>query len=932
MASSEYQRFVVLITKPDPGYQARVIHSPAGSGAAVNFELPEEWIGLSLWDTPELGHHNPTTKEVESVDPAMRVGRFLYDKIFAGEVGQSLLLSLERARDRLRIVLQFDDELPELSDLPWELLYSSYLDRPLAPSIETPLVRYLEVNQGRPMQPVSPPLVVLGVLSNPSGLTSLAVEDEWQRVQDAVARLGEDKIKLDRVRATWGALRSRLREGPVHVLHFIGHGLFDTVAGQGALIFEDEDGSPAPIRADHFKLLVHDHASLRLVFLNACEGAEGGRSDSFAGVAQQLVQQGVPVVIAMQFPVTDRAAQILSREFYRALAEGYPMDAALSEARIAVLGLPDSLEWATPILFSGQEDLSLLETSGLTRDFPGSGSAAYPIDPVSQGAGPERETQQPDGDSSVQTVSDRFVGRSVLLPKDQLPLVGRQAEWRRLQNLWQAALGGSPHMVVISGTAGIGKTRLAEELMRWADQHGALIARTRWYAIRGAPAYSAVAELLRSQALRGHLDRLDLVWLAQISRLLPELHEQRPDLPLPPPQTESLEINLFHDAITKAVLAPDQTLLLVLDDLQWCDAETLTWLHHLFRYARNERLLVVGTLRDDEIDGSHPIIALKTQLMRDDLITEIALAPLSADDTAKLASHYLQEDLSPDQNADLFQDTAGNPLFVVEMARAKKDQVEARSSAIVQAGVPAKIHNIIQSRFSLLSEEAQAVARLAAVMGRSFDYAVLCAASSGDEEQVIDLLDELLQRQIIREQSGDTFDFSHDRIRDVIYSDVSRVRRRLYHRKVAEALETIHQADLDAVSGDLAAHYEMAGNTAKAGHYLFRAGVVAESRAANDDAIDYLTRSTRLLPEYEKADAFIELGWVFEVVGQRHKAAESYEASLVAAKRSGNMRALALCESMYGCLLGQLNEFGRANELLSHSLAIYTPIPSPIRS
>ncbi len=356
-----YANFVLLITQSPQGYQARVIHSPVGDDAAVDFILPPEWaeMGDALWRTPRASRHLGPV-EGETFDAA-DLGHRLYDAVFAGEVGTSLVRNLERANGRLRIILRLDKGLADLAALPWEFLYSSHLKRYLAPSVETPFVRYLEVAQGGRMQPVAPPLVVLGVLSNPAGVEPLDVDGEWARVQEAVSGLGKERIRLERVPATWTALQDRLRRGNAHVLHFIGHGVFDDETNQGSLLFEDESGQPTLVSADRFKVLLHDQADLRLVFLNACEGAKGGRSDSFAGVAQQLVQQGVPAVVAMQFPVTDTAALTLSREFYKALADGYPVDAAVGEARKAIFGLGDSLEWGTPVLFSRSPDNRLIE-------------------------------------------------------------------------------------------------------------------------------------------------------------------------------------------------------------------------------------------------------------------------------------------------------------------------------------------------------------------------------------------------------------------------------------------------------------------------------------------------------------------------------------------------------------------------------------------
>ena len=361
MSVPSYANFTLLITQSPQGYQARVIDSPCRDDAVGDFTLRPEWtaLGFSLWSTSRASRHLRPQGD-EPLDAA-ELGRQLYDAVFAGPVGASLVRNLERANDHLRIVLRLDRGLANLAALPWEFLYSSHLQRYLTPSVETPFVRYLEVEHGERMQAVAPPLVVLGVLSNPAGVESLDVEGEWARVQEAVSGLGKEQIRLERVSATWTALQSRLRRGGAHVLHFVGHGVFDDQTNQGSLLFEDESGQPTLVSADRFKVLLHDQADLRLVFLNACEGAKGGRSDSFAGVAQQLVQQGVPAVVAMQFPVTDSAALTLSREFYKALADGYPVDAAVGEARKAIFGLGDSLEWGTPVLFSRSADNRLIE-------------------------------------------------------------------------------------------------------------------------------------------------------------------------------------------------------------------------------------------------------------------------------------------------------------------------------------------------------------------------------------------------------------------------------------------------------------------------------------------------------------------------------------------------------------------------------------------
>jgi len=364
-----YENFDLLVDGTPGSYRARVIGSPAGEASAeFVLRLSEQERQTALWllgRTRDLGvaQEDPETTDQGSL---RELGRRLFEAVFAGKIGGQLRRSLDLAQGRgagLRIRLRLDENVPELADLPWEFLFAPDLNRFLALSDLTPIVRYVE--RAEPVQPlrVTPPLTLLAVISSPSDVPPLAVEQEWQRLQNALVTLQAGRqIAPERLEtATLPALQARLRRGPVHLLHFIGHGFFDPQSNSGGLVFENLAGQAEIVPAETLGMLLHDHTPLRLAFLNACEGARGGRSDPFAGVAQRLVQQGVPAVLAMQFPVSDAAAIALSQEFYRALADGYPADAALSEARKAIASLGNDREWGTPVLFSRSDDNRLIE-------------------------------------------------------------------------------------------------------------------------------------------------------------------------------------------------------------------------------------------------------------------------------------------------------------------------------------------------------------------------------------------------------------------------------------------------------------------------------------------------------------------------------------------------------------------------------------------
>ncbi len=370
MSTAAYADFDLLVDRGSPptGYRARVIQSPAGE-AVTDFTLPFSSAELADFlqgiDQAEPRRRAASAEAGPTLDPRT-FGTRLYDAVFAGPVGLCLRRSLDEVARRgvgLRLRLRLAAGALDLAELPWEFLFARDLGRFLALSDLTPLVRYSELD--RPSQPLRAqlPLTVLAICASPSDLAPLAVGREWQNLQDALAPLIQrGALVLERLpAATLPALQERLRRGPVDLLHFVGHGFFDRQSNTGGLVFENARGRTEVVTAETLGVLLHDHEALRLIFLNACQTAEAGPRDPFAGVAQRLVQQGAPAVLAMQFPVSDDAAAALAQTFYQALADGLPADAALSQARKAIAAQGNAQEWATPVLFSRADDNRLFD-------------------------------------------------------------------------------------------------------------------------------------------------------------------------------------------------------------------------------------------------------------------------------------------------------------------------------------------------------------------------------------------------------------------------------------------------------------------------------------------------------------------------------------------------------------------------------------------
>jgi tetratricopeptide (TPR) repeat protein len=349
-----YSDFDLVIEQTGEKYRARVINSPAGQ-ASTEFDslfAPLELENFVLrMGRPQRGMRRIDSTEMEAIKS---FGTRLFRTIFSNEVYACYLRSIDSVLNQntgLRIRLRIN--VPEFHDLPWEYLYNSQFDQFLALSKDTPIIRYIELPYTTQALPVKTPMKILVMISSPDGFPPLDVEEEWRRLNQALRPLiDQDLVVLERLEhATLSALQQRLRRDQVHIFHYIGHGKYFEQQKDGMLLLEDERQHGRPTSGQHLGAILHDHHTLRLVVLNACEGARTSAEDPYTGVAQTLVRQGIPAVLAMQFEIFEQAAITLAQEFYGAIADGYPVDAALSEARKAIFANNNDVEWGTPVLF-----------------------------------------------------------------------------------------------------------------------------------------------------------------------------------------------------------------------------------------------------------------------------------------------------------------------------------------------------------------------------------------------------------------------------------------------------------------------------------------------------------------------------------------------------------------------------------------------------
>ena len=407
-------------------------------------------------------------------------------------------------------------------------------------------------------------------------------------------------------------------------------------------------------------------------------------------------------------------------------------------------------------------------------------------------------------------------------------LVGRSREFEVLQDRWRTAVAGQPGLVLVRGGAGVGKTRLVAEIAGLARIQGAVVAGSQCFGTSGRLALAPVADWVRSPVVQSAAAGLDEPWRSEVGRLVPSGGRGgRGDGSRV--MVDAWQRLRFFEGLTRALLAVGRPMLLVLDNMQWCDQETLAFLAFCLGWAPGAQLLVAGTLRNDN-PGADSALGDWTERMRaTGLVTEVTLSPFEAADTARLAEAVAGEPLAEAEASLLQATTGGFPLYVVEAMRGGADRSGARQP-------PGDLTAVLRNRLGQATTAARQVAGLAAAVGRDFSLDLLTEASDLDADLVVEAVDELWRRRIMRE-FRDGYDFSHDLLRDTAYEEVSPPKRWLLHRRIAQALELLNAASPDLVAAQLAEQYARGGRPARAVAYYRQAAGVAAGMFAHAEAI-----------------------------------------------------------------------------------------------
>ncbi len=518
------------------------------------------------------------------------------------------------------------------------------------------------------------------------------------------------------------------------------------------------------------------------------------------------------------------------------------------------------------------------------------------------------------------------------------PFVGRAREWAGLEEAY-AQVGPAGRFAVLEGEAGIGKTRLAEEFLAQARLQGAACILARCYQGEANLAYGPFVE-----GLRGFLQqnpaadwqqRLSAQDLGEVRRLLPELAQLRTDLP----DSQSLETpgvrTRFFEGLTQAILAMctgERPGILFIDDLQWADEASQDLLTYLARRLDRRPILLLATWRSEDIPPGHRLRSLLAEIQRGNRATVLALRRLSPDSVHELIHAALPA--SPENLSDrLYHETEGTPFFIVEYLAAVKK--ESGFAAADEWPIPGGVRDLLHARLQDIAETGWQVLQASAAIGRSFDFDVIHAASGRSEEEVIAALETLIRRGLIHElqqresntlsglENSWVYDFSHDKLRSLVYEETSLARRRLLHRRIAEtlALHARGKQELPAKAGQIAYHYKRAGLADEAAQYHKLAGEHARSIYANQEARLHF-QTALALGHPETAWLNEAIGDLFTLQGDYAQALNSYESA--AALRTANPVDLARIEHKLGDVYQRMGEWDLAE---SHFQAALETLP-----
>jgi predicted ATPase len=505
-----------------------------------------------------------------------------------------------------------------------------------------------------------------------------------------------------------------------------------------------------------------------------------------------------------------------------------------------------------------------------SRDFEAQLSAAG-IEPSSALLKLKRQVESDRRDAPRGPVSDQWLARG---PRLDSVLIGREEHWKVLMDAWRSVQRAHGQVVLIEGEAGVGKTRLAEEFLRWAGAEGATVLRGQGYDATDGTPFDPMVEALRAGLDAPGLAGADPEWLSEIGRLLPDVKRRFPGLPESPTQSDSTGRWRLFEGVAQTVMAiaSESPVIILIDDLQWCDGETCALLHFLARRWSASPVLLLAPVTLGELERDAPAARLCRALRIQTHATVVTLGPLGEEQVLTMIHEMgrLRVDGGGRRFTHrVFEVTNGNPFYIIELLKTLfaqgllavdgatgswKTGPEVGPDESRPIPMPRTVQDAIAERVARLPDELRDLMATVVLAGQFCETDVLSQVHGISRLHVAALCDDLVGRRLLTEITG-AWRPAHSLIADVIHDGLTSSRRREIHRSIALALEYL-AADRKRgdVAGRIARHAEHGGERRMAFQNALLASERAQQRYAMEEALSWLDLASATAETGAEAD------------------------------------------------------------------------------
>jgi tetratricopeptide (TPR) repeat protein/transcriptional regulator with XRE-family HTH domain len=540
-------------------------------------------------------------------------------------------------------------------------------------------------------------------------------------------------------------------------------------------------------------------------------------------------------------------------------------------------------------------------------------------------------------DNNISPASIHLAPNSAVASNDTSAFVGRNTEYGLLIGLIARLTTGTGYTALIEGEPGIGKSRLLREVAHYARAQDLPSFSTNCYELERAMPYQPIIDLVTRTLDRvsdAALGTINPVSLAELAALVPEIGERFPNLPQLSndfPEARQARLSRALDQFIE-VSRGSRPAILMVDDIQWADDASAQVLHSLARHAAQRPVLVLYAYRDEAVDSDERFAQLVDSLRHDTDARRLSLARLGFTDIENLVATLNDAKLGvPGLAERLYRETEGNPFFLVSILQSLSEGEMQLAASVTNAPelLPDALRAAVRVRLSHVPKQIRPILETAAVIGRRFDFDTLLYVTQEPEAQLLDAVDTLVKRRLLREEAeGGVYDFTHDKLREVVYRDISGTRRRLQHKSVAESLERLNIDAMHERDAQLAEHYERAQIWPKALHYLVLAAEHSQSLFAMRDALHWLDRAVALceshlnvLNEAQQIAIYEQRGAARAQAGQTQGAVEDIRRVIAVWRASGERKKTRDALIQLGMAYRRADQYEAASDCLTEALA-----------